>query len=65
MMVYVEFFFVDSITIVLFVFPWTNWPPFRQRHFQKHLFIEKVRFLTITSLKFVPVGPTDNNSALV
>ena len=49
------------------IFPWAKWPPF---YFGDNIFRcistnEKFHILIKTSLKFVPIGPTDNNQALV
>ena len=45
--------------------PWTKWPPFRRRYFQK-LFREwKVLYSDKISLKLVPNGSIDYNTVLV
>ena len=51
--------------ILWFQYPWTKWPTFHRRSFQKHFFNEKDRILIKISLKFAPKGRIDNNPALV
>ena len=44
--------------------PRTRWPPFRRQYLQTHFHERKFRILIKISLKSIPKGPMDNNSAL-
>ena len=61
----VLWFCLAEISCAFTHLPWTKWLPFYTQYFQIHFRNEKFRILIRISLKFVPMGPVDTNSALV
>ena len=52
-----------EFTLFKLFFHWTKWLPFPRWHFQMTFHEWKFFYLIGISLKFIPIGPTDNTSA--